>query len=239
MTKVLGFKLFLFFSFLFLFLINSVSAAVPLGPPTITYPKNSDSPIWAGEIKFSWTNPGANYYQYHINLPDGTSKEAVINSIFIRIYDLKSGSHNWAVRSCNDAAGIECGAWSNSETFEIISAPVEISGGLVPCGRKYDNPATPYIIESKPCQFSDIFVLFKFLLDFILWRMAPIILVLLVVATGLTFYFSLGGPKTLARVKSIMRSAIIGYFVIFLAWVITNLTLKLLGYTVQWWTITF
>ncbi|MFQ6049467.1 MAG: pilin [Candidatus Paceibacterales bacterium] len=241
MVKVL--KVILVFSFLTLLFGNQVFAQAP-SPPTLIYPLNSDSPIWAGMIEFEWTNTGANYYHYLINLPDGTSKEGVITSTVVRFYDLKLGNYSWAVRSCDDAAGSSCGAWSSvpPEVFEIGSAPPKLLKGLVPCGRLYDNPGTE-IIESKPCEFADIFLLFKLVLDFLLWRVGPIILVLLVLAVGITSYFALGSPSTIAQVKSILRTAIVGYGIIFLAWLIVNLFLVILGYRIgifgRWWEIRF
>ena len=69
------------------------------------------------------------------------------------------------------------------------------------------------------------------------------ILVLLVIATGVVYYFSMGAPTTMAKVKSILKSAGMGYAIIFLAWIIINLILSILGYKIgifgKWWQIKF
>lgn len=122
-------------------------------------------------------------------------------------------------------------------------APPESLKGLVPCGRRYDNPNTPEINETEPCQLKHIFLLFKNVLDFLLWRMGPIILVLLVLTVGIISYFAVGSPIIITQAKSILRSAGTGYAVIFLAWLMVNLLLALLGYQIgifgRWWEIKF
>lgn len=235
-------KIFFVFFFFICFAVNSVPVKASLTAPNITYPKSSDSPIWAGKIEFKWSNTGANYYKYHINLPSGEAREGITNTTFQEIYDLGLGNYSWAVSSCDDPAGTNCGAWSSAKSFTIESAPDEMLKGLVPCGRKYDNPQTD-IIESKPCQMTDIFVLIKYILDFVLWRVGPIILVLLVLITGLVSYFNVGSPDINVRIKSILKSSISGYIVIFLAWLIVNTFLAIIGYRIgifgRWWEIRF
>ena len=228
--KISIFLLLLFFAF--------SSLATTLQPPNLIFPTSNDSPLGKGQIEFHWSSvSGANYYQYHINLPDGTSKGKIVSQTIIKIYDLPLGAHSWTVRSCEDKAAQICSSWSPLENFDIIAMAPELTKGLVPCGRLYDNPNT-LINESKPCEFTDIFVLFKRVLDFILWRMGPTILVLLIIATGVIFYFSMGGPMVMAQAKSILRSALLGYGLIFLAWLIITLILRILGYTLsKWWSI--
>jgi len=232
--------LFVFLLFI-CFAVNSIPANAALTAPNIIYPKSSDSPVWAGKIEFKWSDTNANYYKYHINLPSGESREGITSTVFKEIYDLKLGDYSWAVSSCNDP-GTNCGAWSSPKSFTIESAPDEFLKGLVPCGRKYDNPQTD-IIESKPCQFTDIFVLVKYVLDFVLWRVGPITLVLLVLATGSVSYFNIGSPDINVRVKSILKSAITGYIIILLAWLVVNTFLAIIGYRIgvfgRWWELKF
>lgn len=211
-----------------------------LQTPSIIYPTSAESPIWAGKIDFRWTSTGANYYQCHLNLPDGSSKERIVSSTFSEFYDLGLGNYSWAVRSCKDPEAENCGDWSSLEDFRIISAPEGMSGGLVPCGRRYDNPKTPEINEAEPCQFKHIFWLFKNALDFLLWKLGLIILVLVILAVGLISYFGLGSPTAINQIKSIRDSVLRGYLIIFLAWLIVNVILRVLGYTMpKWWIITF
>ena len=69
------------------------------------------------------------------------------------------------------------------------------------------------------------------------------ILVLLAIATGVIYYFSMGAPTTMAKVKSILKSAGVGYLIIFTAWIVINLILAVLGYKIgvfgKWWILSF
>jgi len=121
--------------------------------------------------------------------------------------------------------------------FNLVLAK---SSGLVPCGRSSDDPKTEYN-ETKPCELKDIFLLFKNIVDFILWEVGLIVLVLLIVVVGLTYFFS--GGTTPETVKSILNSAGKGYGIMFFAWIIINFILAILGYKVEifgrWWQIKF
>ncbi len=242
MNTKLVLKIFLVFLLFLYFAVNSIPVNAALTAPNITYPKSSDSPVWAGKIEFKWSDTGADYYKYHINLPSGEAREGITNTTLQEIYDLGLGNHSWAVSSCDNSEGTSCGNWSNTKSFTIESAPDELLKGLVPCGRQYDNPQTD-IIESKPCQMTDILVLVKYVLDFVLWRVGPITLVLLILATGMVSYFNVGSPDINVRVKSILKSAISGYIMILLAWLIVNTFLAIIGYRIgifgQWWKLRF
>jgi hypothetical protein len=78
-------------------------------------------------------------------------------------------------------------------------------------------------------------------MDFILWRIGPLMLVILTVAAGITMYAGLGSPNIRVQLKSILTSALMGYGVVFLAWTGVNLILSILGYKISvfgpWWEI--
>ncbi len=238
MKEKKSFKFIFVFLFFLSWFIPLTSTNASLNAPNIIYPKNSDSPVLAGKIKFKWSNTGANYYKYHINLPTGASKEGITNATIQEIYDLGLGDYSWAVSSCSDSIGIYCGDWSSAESFTVESAPSKLLKGLVPCGRKYDNPETD-ITESKPCELTDIFVLIKYVLDFVLWRIGLIALVLLTIFTAVVSYFSLGTPGTIINIKQSWQRIGTGYLIMFFAWIIINMILRILGFSIKWWIIPF
>ena len=223
-------------------LLFCTALATSLEAPMPLYPTFSDSPLYAGEIELKWTDTGANFYKYHINLPEGQSKEDIVKkNSFPKLYDLtaiEEFTYTWAVAACADNEGINCSPWSNTAGFQITFAKKELLGGIVPCGRKYNNPATKYN-EAEPCEFKHIFLLIKNVLDFALWRLGLIILVLLTLAVGVIYYFSMGTSQTMVRVKSILKSAGVGYGIIFLGWLIVNWILVILGFQIEffgkWW----
>lgn len=222
-----------------------------LPPPQNPSPENNGQ-LFTDEKYVSWANVlGAKSYQYQIKylslaaeekdencLPlvgkelFETPKTIPANADYVTLSCL--GNYQWQVRSCLDKDCQETSNWSGPLSFVFLeSSEAAGKGGLVPCGRTVNNPKTPWN-EREPCQIKHVFLLIKTIIDFFLFRAAPIILVLLTAATGAMFYFSIsaGAAAPLARVKSLWKSAGIGLGIIFFAWTIVNIVLKLVGYQI-------
>ncbi len=211
-----------------------------------------NNPIGWGQVS------GARFYQHkvdYLNKPSEEIKEIcpslvgqeVIHPTITQFSPVHPsleclGGYQWTVRACLDQGCQQAGNWSPLWHFTVIQPTPAAAGGIVPCGRSYDDPTTPYN-EREACQFKHLFLLLKNILDFLLWRLGLIILVLLSVATGVIYYFSMGAPQTMGRVKSILKSAVIGYLIILLSWLIINWALAILGFQIgifgRWWQITF
>ena len=162
-------------------------------------------------------------------------------SVFLNLECL--GKYNWFVTACLDENCQETGDQSNWH-FTFAQPAGVCKPSLVPCGRNCDVPAeiTPWN-EREPCQIKHLFLLLRNIIDFLLWRVGLIILVLLSIATGVIYYFSMGAPTTIVNVRAIWRSVGVGYGILFFAWIIVNLLLAILGYKVgifgHWWEIRF
>jgi len=223
-------------------------ATFRLSAPTEPSPVNGGQ-LSAGTKIFSWANvKGAKAYQYQIKYLSLAEKEVdetcpplvgknlfekpktiLGNSDFVELKCL--GQYQWQVAACLDKDCQEVGEWSNW-TFSLVE-PGEIKkGGLVPCGQAYDNPDTPWN-ERESCQIKHFFLLIKIILDFIFTRVIPFGLVLLTLATGAMFYLSLGGKVIpIMRIKRMWKYAIIGLLLVFFAWTLVNLILKLVGFNI-------
>ena len=227
---------------------------------------SNPSPEDGGELftydkYLSWSQvPGAKSYQYTIdydsdNPPADEKKEVCPNLAGTKIVPPQTisspsillgleclGKYRWSARACLDKDCLEPGDWAGPWSFNLVQGAPSEEKGLVPCGRISDNPDTPWN-ERDPCQFKHIFLLIKNILDFVLWRLGLIVLVLLTLAVGVIYYFSMGTPTTMVRVKSILKSAGMGYGIVFLSWIIINLILAILGFQVgifgNWWQINF
>lgn len=110
---------------------------------------------------------------------------------------------------------------------------VNTCGGLVPCGRYVDNPATPYN-ERARCQLCHIFILLDNVLDFLLLKVLfPVAALMLVIAgvlyVGAVFEVIPGGFETVSKAKQIVSSVIIGVVIIFAGFVLVGLFLQLIG----------
>ncbi len=212
-----------------------------LSPPINPDPENNGE-FLASERYLRWEGT-AKFYQYRIEYQGGEKIPLTIvsdNSAFLLVGELELGEYTWYVRSCLDSNCQETSGFSGPWHFTLVQGECEKS--LVPCGRDCDAEETSWD-EREPCQLNHIFLLLNNILDFILWRLGLIILALLSIATGVIYYFSMGAPQTMVKIKSLLKSAGMGYGIIFLGWLIINLILIILGYQVgifgRWWQIIF
>ncbi|MDO8264848.1 MAG: pilin [Candidatus Parcubacteria bacterium] len=146
------------------------------------------------------------------------------------------GGYQWQVQACLDDACTEIGNPSLWR-FNLVERKLP-PGGLIPCGRDYDDPSTAWF-EDEPCEIKHLFLLLKIILDFLLWRLVPIIIVLLVAAIGAMYYLSFGMTDLISRARATLRAAIIGYAILIFAWFIINWILIMFGVTIKWWIINF
>ena len=218
-----------------------------LPPPQNPYPTNNGR-LFTGDKYVSWGKvSGAKAYQYQIKLISLAEKEtdetcpalvgkdlfeqpktALANSNLVELKCL--GQYQWQARSCLDTSCRETSNWSGPWSFNFLEGGTG-GGGLVPCGRSTNNDKTPWN-EREPCQLKHIFLSVKIIIDFLLLRMIPIILVLLSIATAVIFYTSLGQAITMTQVIALWKAAGKGLLIIFFAWTIVNIFLKFVGFNI-------
>ncbi len=110
-------------------------------------------------------------------------------------------------------------------TFSLIAQ--QAYARLVPCGPGMPSP-------DDVCQFCHFFVLFKNIIDFILYSIIPPVAVFLVAWGGILFFFSAENPANIEKAKSLFKSVAIGLIIIYSSWFIVNLFFQAIG--VQDWT---
>lgn len=231
-----------------------------LSTPSNPSPKDGGE-FFTYEKYISWSQvSGAKSYQYTIdydsnNPPSDEKKEGCSTLVGTKIIPPEIiisppvsasfeclGQYHWSARACLDMNCQETGDWAGPWAFNFVQTTPPAVHGLVLCGRITDDPDTLWD-EKEPCQFKHLFLLLKNILDFLLWRLGLIILVLLVIAVGVIYYFSTGAPTAMMKVKSILKSAGMGYLIIFLAWIFINLFLAIIGFQAgifgHWWEIKF
>ena len=188
---------------------------------------------------------GANFYQYKIDYQGEEKIPLTIisaNYITLPVRELDLGDYAWWVQACLDKECRETGEWAGPWQFTLVEVGGATEKGIVPCDRSYDDPRTPWN-ERESCQIKHVFIMAKNIIDFVLWRLGLIVLALLTLATRVVYYFSTGAPQTMVKVKTIWKSAGVGYAIIFVGWIIINTLLIILGYQWEtfgdWWQITF
>ncbi|MDZ4231774.1 MAG: hypothetical protein U1C72_00800, partial [Candidatus Pacearchaeota archaeon] len=145
---------------------------------------------------------------------------------------LCTGTYQVRIQGCTDEECKDAGPWSSQQNFSVKEPDTSGVFGLVPCGVGVNNPNTPWD-ERQPCGFEHMLLLVRNLIDFALWKLSLIIVVLFAIATGAMFYLSFGGSDLLAQIKSIWKAVGAGVLVLLLSWLLLNLLLGLLGFDVN------
>ncbi len=91
--------------------------------------------------------------------------------------------------------------------------------GLVPCGN----------VPSCPCELCDLFVMIDRVLDFLLFKIVPVLAALMIAIGGFMYIFALGKPETISQAKRLFTAVAIGLLIIYGAWVIINTFFVLIG----------
>jgi hypothetical protein len=130
-----------------------------------------------------------------------------------------------------------CNGDTNKCESPLPPPPIGKPGGLVPCGRLIDI-GTP----NENCTFCHFFILFKNILDFIMWILAPILGVLFIVLGGFLILTSRGSPTQFNQGKLFIIWALLGFAIMLIAWILINSVfsvLKLQDWTGlkvgEWW----
>lgn len=96
--------------------------------------------------------------------------------------------------------------------FTIVFPFIVQAAGLVPCGG-----------ENEPeCTLCHLFEFIKKILDLIFEKIAPWILIIIFFYGGFLWLFSGGKEETIKRGQTLIMNAIIGFVIVFCAWLIVN-----------------
>ncbi len=142
-----------------------------------------------------------------------------------------AGDWTFTVRPCFDD---KCAARSFNEARQTFSvAGKSESSGLMVCGQKSDDPGTPYN-EKEPCEIKHIFLTLKVIIDFVMFKLALLLLPIMALVTGGLFYLAQDKTNLAARAKDIWKKIGIGYAILFFSWIIVSIIMALTGYGALW-----
>ncbi len=102
------------------------------------------------------------------------------------------------------------------------------TGGLVPCGRDWDDPATAWN-DTAPCEVCHGILLMNQGMNFLI-QLAGVVSVLALIVVGFLYITSAGDPERKNLAKSSLKWVIIGFIIIFLAWLMVDFLLSAWGY---------
>ncbi len=215
---------------------------------------NNNGAFYTYQKNISWQSvEGAKAYKYKIDYASKDPEEAdescvagqpvpiekdIVFNNSARVFLSCLGTYNWWLRSCLDRNCTEISILTPVLSFTLTQPVPPAQFGLVPCGRISDSPDTQWN-ERDDCEIRHIFLLLKNIIDLILWRIGLVALAVLIIFTAVVSYFSLGTPGTIVNVKQIWQRAGKGYLIMFLAWWIINMIVKIIGFTDTWWSLPF
>ncbi len=105
---------------------------------------------------------------------------------------------------------------------------LEVTGGLVPCGRFTDNSKTPWD-EAADCELCHIIPLISNIINYIMGLFAVVTLLFIVIGSFLS-YTSFSGSENLKMAKKAIMMTLWGFVVVLVAWVTINVLMVLFGF---------
>jgi len=199
---------------------------------------------------------GAHYYKFTLDYAQRSDKEtnekcqtgpkvektvpensAAVNKNIDALYCL--GKYEWKVLACLNEECTDAGATPAVWSFDFVAGGKETKKGeaiLAVCGLSNDNPNTEWD-DREACGIKHFLLGAMQILNMLLFRVAFILLPLLVLATGGLFYTSFGTPEIKQKVIRWWKIIGIGYGLLFFAWTITGIFTSLFGYSGVWWQI--
>ncbi|MCK5123218.1 MAG: hypothetical protein KAQ87_03670 [Candidatus Pacebacteria bacterium] len=141
--------------------------------------------------------------------------------------------------SCGDPSGfceisleifsMQAGDYTLKNLEVVYGKQVPITtGGLVPCGRDWNDDATPWD-DRVPCTLCHLMILLNQGMDFLM-KIASVIAILAFIITGFLFIASAGNPERKNNAKESFKWIIVGFLIIFLSWLFIDFLLSAWGF---------
>lgn len=127
----------------------------------------------------------------------------------------------------NGCGGINYGNIDCSGSCTAKTPPV-VYGGIVPCGRKCDDPTTPWN-ELRACDICSLFLMGQLIIEFFV-RLAGLFALIAIAIGGFLYIFAAGNTGAIDKAKQMIKYALIGFTVVFIAWAVVNSILTAAGY---------
>jgi len=107
--------------------------------------------------------------------------------------------------------------------------PPTPTGGIVPCGREFNDPATSWD-DTADCQLCHFIILADNMID-LLMKIVAIIAILALVIGGLIYVKSSGNTSLILVAKQNFNKILYGFVIVFIAWVAVNAVMTLFSFS--------
>jgi len=103
------------------------------------------------------------------------------------------------------------------------------SAGLIPCGKSMDDPDTDDWNECDPCTPCSLILMGQLVIEFLV-KISAILALIAITFSGLLYIFAAGSSGTIEKAKSMMKYALLGFILVFIAWAVIDSILITMGY---------
>ena len=117
---------------------------------------------------------------------------------------------------------------TNLEVVYGKQVPVT-TGGLVPCGREWNDPATSWN-DTDPCTLCYLIPLADNIIKFLL-KIVGMLAILFIVIGGIMYVSSAGNSSSVTMAKLAITKSVFGFTIVLIAWVIINVIMTLFGFS--------
>ncbi|MCK5465889.1 hypothetical protein KAI56_00110 [Candidatus Parcubacteria bacterium] len=111
----------------------------------------------------------------------------------------------------------------------INGSCIPVIGGLVPCGRLFDDPGTVWS-EQEDCKLCHTVVLANSFIDYLI-EIAALITILALVIGGILYASSTGDAGKVTIAKTAVKKSLCGFVIILIAWIVVNTAMVLFGFS--------
>jgi hypothetical protein len=112
---------------------------------------------------------------------------------------------------------------------QSANAQLCTTGGMVPCNRNCDDPGTPGIDDSQPCNLCAVFYMLKTFINYVT-TISITVGVFILIFSGLLYAISAGDPGKVQLAKAAATSVLTGLAIISVSWLGIAFILEGMGY---------
>lgn len=102
------------------------------------------------------------------------------------------------------------------------------SAGLIPCGKAMNDPSTDWN-ECDACTLCSLILMGQLIIEFLV-KITAVLALIMITFSGLLYMFAAGSSGAIEKAKSMMKYALLGFVLVFIAWAMIDSILITMGY---------
>ncbi len=140
-----------------------------------------------------------------------------------------AGTYTYMIYPCVDTNCSDRGEAIQGTFLIKATGSSETIANFRVCGQNSDNLDTGYD-ETAECSIGSFFLVVKLIINFLLFKVAFLLLPVLAMISGGMFYLGMKGKDTIPTIKNMWKYAGWGYGIMFMAWLLVSWLIAATGY---------